>query len=161
MSDGLRQLIKESIRLELNVSKIYLGFHHRFTEDADFWWKMAIEEESHAALLASGEKYFLHSKMFPLELICTSLDTLADLNRELECLIQSESKFPSSKSEAFNLAIRLEKSAGEIHFQHAMRELPQPSEPIKLFRILNNSDMDHADRIRSYIREKRIDVAAH
>lgn len=159
MSDDLRQLIEESTRMELNVAKVYLSFHHRFTEDANFWWKIAIEEENHAALLLSGEQYFLDAGMFPVELVETSLATLKNLNRELESIIRYEEESPLSRAAAFNLALKLEESAGEIHFQHAMHETEHPSEAIKLFQSLNEADVDHADRIRGYMHRKGIGEA--
>ena len=156
MSDDLQQLIEEATRMEIDVAKIYLGFHHRFHEDADFWWKLAIEEEDHAALLLSGKQYFLDVGMFPPELVDNSLATLKNLNRELECIIRYEEESPLSRVAAFNLAIKLEESAGEVHFQHAMHETEHPSEALKLFQSLNEADVDHADRIRNYMRQKGI-----
>lgn len=161
MSDDLQQLIEESIRMELYVAKVYLGFHHRFHEDANFWWKIAIEEENHAALLLSGGKYFLDAGMFPAELVETSLATLKNLNKELECIIRYEEESPLTRSAAFNLAIKLEESAGEIHYQHAMHETEHPSEAIKLFQGLNEADVNHAERILNYMRRNSIEVTCH
>ena len=156
MSDDLRQLIEEAARMELNMAKVYLSFHHRFPEDANFWWKLAIEEENHTALLRSGEQYFLDVGMFPSELVDTSLATLKNLNSKLESIISYEEESPLSRAAAFNLAIKLEESAGELHFQHAMHETEHPSEAVKLFQSLNAADVDHADRIRNYMRRKGI-----
>lgn len=161
MSDDLRQMIEEATRLEINVAKVYLSFHHRFPEDANFWWKIAIEEENHAALLLSGEQYFLDAGMFPVELVDTSLATLINLNNELERILRHESEDPPARAAAFNLAIMLEESAGEVHFQHAMHETEHPSEAIKLFQSLNEADVDHADRIRNYMRQKGIGMTRH
>lgn len=157
MHDDLRQLIEEATRMEIDVAKVYLSFHHRFHEDADFWWKLAIEEEDHAALLLSGKQYFLDVGMFPHELVDNSLATLKNLNRELEYIIKYEEEHPLSRAAAFNLAIKLEESAGEMHFQHAMHETEHPSEALKLFQSLNEADVDHAARIRNYMRQNAID----
>lgn len=159
MNDDLRQLIEESIQFELNVAEVYFSFHNRFLEDADFWWKLVIEEKNHAALLVSGKKYFLDAGLFPDGLVDTSLTTLKRLNGELERVIRHEKESPMSRAAAFNLAIRVEESAGEIHFQHTMHETEHPSEAIKLFQSLNEADMDHADRIRNYMRQKNINEA--
>ncbi|MDD2657906.1 MAG: hypothetical protein PHD04_04625 [Candidatus Pacebacteria bacterium] len=159
MSNDLRQLIKESIRFELNVAEVYFGFHHRFSEDSNFWWKLLIEEKNHAALLMSGKEYFLDAGMFPSELVGSSLATLKNLNGELERLIGQEKESPMSRSAAFNLAIDLEDSAGEIDFQHAMHETGRHSKAIGLFQSLNEFNLDHADRIRSYMRQNGIDGA--
>lgn len=155
-NEVLRQLIEESIRLELNVAEIYLGFHHRFHGDADFWQQLVIEEKNHAALLRNGMQHFLDTRIFPGELACASLESLVNVNHELEHILKQEKEAPMPREAAFNLALKLEQSAGEIHFQHAMQETETPSEAIKLFRNLNGDDRDHADRIRSYMRQKGI-----
>lgn len=156
MCDDLRQLIEEATWLELNVAEIYFSFHHRFIEDANFWWKLVIEEKNHAALLVSGKQYFLDAGLFPKELVGASLATMKNLNNELERIIRQEKESPLPRNAAFNLAIKLEESVGEVHFQHAMHETEHPSDAIKLFQSLNEADLDHADRIRSYMRQKSI-----
>lgn len=157
MSEDLLQLIEEATRLELNVAEVYLGFHHRFREDADFWWKLVIEEKNHASLLMNGKQYFLKAGMFPAELVGNSLDALVNANHELERIIRQEKEAPLSRRAAFNLAVRLEELAGEIHFQHAMREKENPPEALRLFQELNEDDMNHASRIRNYMRKNGID----
>lgn len=155
----LRQLIEESIRLELNVAEVYLGFHHRFHEDADFWWQLVIEEKRHAALLRNGMQHFLDTRIFPGELACASLESLVNVNHELERILKQEKEAPMPREAAFNLAIKLEQSAGEIHFQHAMQETESPSEAIHLFSGLNGDDRDHTDKIRNYMRREGIEEA--
>ena len=51
MYESLPQLLEESIKLELNVSKLYGIFSSAFPEDADFWKKLSLEEENHAVLI--------------------------------------------------------------------------------------------------------------
>ena len=156
MSEDLRQLIDEAIKMELNVAEVYIGFHHRFREDAAFWWKLAIEEENHAGLLESGEQYFLDAGMFPGELVDTSLNALVNANHELERMLIQEREAPMSRESAFNHAIKLEELAEEIHFQHAMQEKRNSSESLKVFQSLNAGDKDHADRIRNYMHQNGI-----
>jgi len=157
MSEDLRQMIEEAIKLELNVAEIYLSFHHRFPEDAGFWWKIAIEEKNHAALLRNGKQFFLDAGMFPDELVGNSLAALIDANNDLKNILRQEKEAPPSRDVALNLALKLEELAGEIHFQHAMHETGQLSESIKLFQSLNEDDRDHADRIRNYMRQHGIE----
>ena len=159
MSENLLQLIEEATLLELNVAEIYLSFHHRFPEDASFWWKLAIEEKNHAALLRNGKQYFLSAGMFPEELVCNSLEAITNANKELKNILRQEEDAPPSRAVAFNLAMKLEELAGEIHFQHAMQQVKHPSEAIKLFQSLNEDDKDHADRIRNYMRQHGIEEA--
>ena len=157
MNENMLQLIEEAIKLELNVAEIYLGFHHRFPEDANFWWKLVLEEKNHAGLLKNGKQFLLDAGMFPSELVATSLDAIVNENHELERILLQEKETPLSRASAFNLAVKLEESAWEIHFHHAMRERRNTSEGLKLFQNLNADDKDHADRIRNYMRQNGID----
>ena len=157
MSENLRQLIDEAIQLELNVADIYLSFHHRFPEDAGFWWKIAIEEKNHAALLRNGKQFFLDAGMFPEELVGDSLKSLISANNDMKSILMQEKEAPPSRAAALNLALKLEELAGEIHFQHAMQQTKHPSEAILLFQSLNEEDKDHADRIRNYMRMNGIE----
>ena len=58
-----------------------------------------------------------------------------------------------SREIAFSLALKTEMSAGEIHFQSAMKK-DTDSKALKLFQKLNQDDKDHAKRIRAYMKEK-------
>lgn len=153
---NLRRLIEEAIKLELNMAKAYLSFHHRFAEDASFWGQIATEERNHAALLKIGEQYFLDAGMFPSELLDTSLESLIKANTKLESTLMRERDSPLSRASAFNFALKFEESAGEIHFQHAMQNAEHSSEAIKILQCLNEADKDHANRIRSYMRQNGI-----
>ena len=158
MNEGnLRQLIDEAIKLELNVAEIYLSFHHRFPEDAGFWWKIAIEEKNHAALLRNGKQFFLDAGMFPDDIVGDSLEALIKANNDLGSIIRQEKEAPPSRGVALNLALKLEELAGEIHFQHAMQQAKHPSEAIKLFQSLNEDDKNHAARIRDHMRQNGIE----
>lgn len=162
MNKSLRRLVEEAIKLEFNVAEVYLSFHHRFPEDASFWWDMAREEKNHASLLRSGEQFFLDIGLFPSEIVGASLEALVKLNCELKCILKQERESPPlGRAFAFNLAVKLEESAGEIHFQQAMQEAEHPSEAIKLFQSLNEDNKDHAERMRSYMRQKGIGVICH
>jgi len=84
------------------------------------------------------------------------LETMKNQNIELESTIKNKEGYSLPRAAAFNLAPELEESAGEIYFQHAMHETEHPSGATKLFQRLKGADMDHADRIRSYVRHKGI-----
>ena len=51
MNKELKQIIDESVQLELNVTKLYKIFNQAFQEDANFWWTLSEEEENHANLI--------------------------------------------------------------------------------------------------------------
>ena len=151
----LRKLLDEAIRLELHVSDLYVLFHTLFPDDAAFWWKLSLEEKNHAALLKSGREHFLPVGQFPVELIDVTLETLVARNQELRETCSGFAATPPSRADAFRFAFALETSAGELHFQHAMEELPR-TQAMKIFQALNNEDRDHAERIRRYMEEHGI-----
>ena len=47
---NVKELIDQSIQLELLVSKLYFIFYESYSEDAAFWWKLVEEEKNHAAI---------------------------------------------------------------------------------------------------------------
>ncbi len=155
MNKKLSQLIDETIKLELNIADIYMVFYNTFPEDSDFWWQMNLEEKSHASLIKSGKDTFLDQ--FLSKLLAPSLQKLCDTNKKLNSLLKEYKKNPPSRETAFNVAMNIEHSTGELHFQLAM-EKPFASSIIKIFQDLNNDCKDHANRIRAYMREKGIEI---
>lgn len=152
MNNDLLSLAEEAIKIEKNVSNLYLIFHEAFAEDANFWWKLVIEEENHAALIKSGIEYFEDLGLFPKEILPNSLQELVDANKKLVSLIEEYSKQPPSRSKAFQVALETEKSAGEIHLLRAM-ESPAKSKIMKIFQKLNENDKYHIERIQAYMDE--------
>lgn len=147
--NDLIKLIDESIELELNVSKLYSLFHKLFPEHGDFWWTLSIEEKNHASLLLTGKQHFTSMGMVPENILATRLEILEVTNYELKFLIDKFSQTPPEEEDAFNLAIQIEESAGELHFQKFMNS--GSNNPLEeIFRNLNNDDRDHAKRIKRY-----------
>ena len=155
MKKKLSQLIDESIRLELNIADIYMVFYNTFPEDSDFWWKMTSEEKSHANLIKSGRDTFLDQ--FPPKLLAPSLQKLCNTNKKLISLLKEYKEKPPSRETAFNIALNIEQSTGELHFQLAM-EKSFTSSIMKIFQELNNGYKDHANRIRTYMSDKGIEI---
>ena len=155
MENDFISLIDESIKLELNVSDLYLLFFKLFPEDSDFWWKLVLEEKNHAALIRSGKEYFEPLKKFPRDLLANSLQKVKDTNRNLKSMIKKLESAAPLRQEAFNIALKLETSAGELHFQNFMNK----EESLKIddiFKQLNKDDKDHAMRISSYMEKHDI-----
>ena len=158
MDKELSRILDESIQLELNVADLYLSFCHAFAEDKDFWSHLAEEEENHAALLRSGKLESLDEGHFPAKILTTNLDALSKVNKEIkELLKEHKQKPPSSRASAFEIAIEVEESTGEIDFSCFM-EQQADSPALKLFRRVDSEDRDHARRIRNYMREKGIGI---
>lgn len=150
-------LLDESIQLELNTAELYKIFHKTFSEDVEFWWRLYLEEENHAALIRSGKENFLPLGKFPLDLVSKSLEELKQANAALLTFIKTCRETPPSREEAFNIAIEVEESAGEIHFQEFM-ERKAKSNIDDIFQRLNKEDKDHAIRIRSYMEDQGIKI---
>ena len=155
MEEDLAPLIKESINLELNVAELYLVFYNLFSDDAAFWWKMTVEEENHAALLRSGKELYLPRNKFPRNLVHGLLQDLIDKNRELNALIEEYGRNPPSREEAFNIALSIENSAYELHFQKFMDKKPS-SRMEEIFQQLNQDDKNHAEKIIMYMKQHNI-----
>ena len=157
MNNKLLQLIDESIKLELNVADIYMIFYNTFPEDSEFWWNLILEEKNHADLIRSGKSTFLLPRQFPSELLVSSVQMLYKTNNGLVSLLKKYNKKPPSRESAFNIALDIEKSAGEIHFQLAMEKSPTSS-IMKIIQELNKDYKDHINRIRTYMSDKGIEI---
>lgn len=155
MSKELIRLKDEAIRLEESVSKLYLLFRDVFSEDADFWQQLAIEENNHAELIRSCVDLFMQVGLFPAEILPASRKNLQIASAKLETLQKQYAKEPPSREEALNVALETEQSAGEIHFQRLMEQRGD-SRVVDLFQKLNQDDKDHANRILAYMKEKGI-----
>jgi len=155
MDTKLSAVIDESINLELNVAALYNVFCRSFPEDVDFWWNLVIEENNHAALLKSIRDIFIPGDVLPAELISSSLRDLQNTNADLMKRIGQYKETPPSREEAFRVAVQLEQSAGEIHYQRFMKK-ESDSGVDRVFQRLNRDDKDHAERILSYMKENNI-----
>jgi ferritin len=157
MKEKLMQLIAESITLELSVADLYRIFQKAFPDDSAFWRKLALEEEHHASLIKDGRDFLLFRGEFPTELLAPKVKMLVEVNSKLASLLQEYSKNPPSRESAFNIALNVEQSAGEVHFQRAM-ENSSTSTIMRVFQILNKGDKDHARRIRTYMSDNGIEI---
>ena len=155
IEEQLSQIVEETIKLEQNVAELYNMFSDAFPEDFNFWKELFWEEKHHASLIDTGKNVLMSSGEFPRELLSDSLQVLVEANNKIRSLLkQCTDKMPS-RAEAFNIAISLEESAGEIHYQRTM-DNESSSEYIKMWQKLNEDDKDHALRIRKYMTTKDI-----
>ena len=157
LQEKLGLLFDEAIKLELNAAELYTIFNETFKEDSDFWWRLILEEKSHASLLESGKNNFAPRGFFPFELLSAPLEELTAANRDVEKLIGRYRKSPPTREEAFNVALLFEKFAGEVHFQKFM-EQDSDSKLTDMFKHLNRDDKDHEKRIISYMEKNRIRI---
>ena len=151
-TDKSVELIDEAIRLEENMAKAYSSFREIFTKgtDAGFWWKLAMEEQSHATLLQTEKQYGIPGGLFPVEVLGTTLESLQQVNKSVEYQLAQNQTLPPTRRDAFAFALQLETSAGECHFQAALEKEPT-NRALKLFQKLAKHDRDHAKRLRKYM----------
>jgi len=157
MDKELSRILDETIQLELNVADLYLSFAHAFSEDKDFWSHLAVEEKNHAALLRSGKLESLNKGQFPAKVLTTNLDALIRVNKEIKALVKKHQRKSPSRASAFEVAIKVEESTGEIDFSCFMEQMAD-SLASQLFSRVNSEDRDHARRLRNYMREKGIGI---
>ena len=93
-------------------------------------------------------------EFFPDNLLSTDLQSLIDTNARIAGLINTYSDTPPLKNDALQIALDLELAAGESHFQQFL-DSPTNSLSSTIFKQLNPEDCDHAERIRSYMKENR------
>jgi ferritin len=149
------QVFEEMIRLELAMSDLYLQFYNLSSQDADFWWTLALEEKNHASLIRSVRltQDILDSPM--IESLGASLEELQKSNNEIGACLEKFISNPPGREEAFNLALKFEQSAGEAHFQKFMSQKKE-NQVALLLQKLNGDDKDHAKRILTYMNEHGI-----
>ena len=155
MPEHIQKHLDESIQLELNLAKLYTIFNDCFSDDEDFWWDLAMEEQSHATLLQQEKKQPQQKEFFPENLLAKDLQSLIDTNTRIAELISAWSTTPPSRAEAFKTAYDLEMAAGESHFQQFL-DSPTNSYSSNIFKQLNQEDRDHAARILQYMQENKI-----
>lgn len=147
--------LDESIKLELNLAKLYTVLNDLFPGDEEFWWQLAMEERGHASLLQQEKKQPQPTEFFPENLLAGDLQALVDANARILDLVERYTKNAPSREDAFKTAIELELAAGEAHFQEFL-DTPSPSPAVMIFKQLNQEDRDHADRIKAYMQENGI-----
>jgi len=155
MTNMISEHLDESIKLELNLAKLYTVLNDLFPDDEDFWWQLAMEERGHAALLQQEKKQPQPLEFFPENLLAGDLEALRQTNSRIMGLIEQYTKTTPSRKEAFATALELELAAGESHFQNFL-DTPSPSPSVEIFKQLNQEDRDHAERIKAYMRENGI-----
>jgi len=157
MNDKLSSLLNSSILLELNVGRLYRLFHNTFPEHKKFWWQLHLEEENHASLIRAIKEHFEPIGKAPDDLLSSNLQKLQDSNATIISLIDRYTETAPSAEEAFNVALKLELTAGEIHYQDFM-DKDQSSILNKIFQKLNQDDKNHVARLCAYMEHTNIAI---
>ncbi len=149
------ELLKASIKLELQIADIYKLYYDLFPDDQEFWWRLVIEEEGHAALLRSGKEHYLPANSFPEKILSPSISKVLNANNMVNDYIVKIKTDPPSREEAFSTAYYLEHSVGELSYQAFMEKLPE-TKLESIFQKLNVDSKNHADRVFDYMKNHDI-----
>jgi len=134
------------IELEQNASRLYLTFCNLIQEDYEFWWKLANEEMNHAALLKTGLEF---AKLGELPNISTNdINDVKELNKQFDDIIEEFKKNPN-RHRSFEIALEIESSAGESHYQEFM-DTKSDNLIVQILQKLNKEDDNHYNRIKDY-----------
>jgi len=137
------------IELELNASRLYLTFCNLIEEDYHFWWRLSNEEMNHAALLKTAIEF---AKLNDLPYIITeNINEVKELNNQFDNIIEDFKKNPN-RQKAFEIALEIESSAGESHYQEFM-DINSDNKIVQILQQLNKEDEHHFDRIKKYYGE--------
>ena len=153
----MREILDTSINLELRIADIYKIHYDLFEEDKEFWWKLVIEEESHAALLRSGKEHYLPANSFPEKILSPSINRLLMSDKLTEEYMGKLKLGLVSREIALNTAYHFENMVGELNFQIFM--IKNTDEKLeRIFQVLNQDSVDHAQRILNYMSRNGIPV---
>ena len=140
------EYISALIELEQNASRLYLTFSSLIQEDYNFWWRLANEEMNHAALLKTSIEF---AKLNELPHITTDdLDEVKKLNKQFDGIIEDFRKNPN-RQRSFEIALEIENSAGESHYQEFM-DVKSDNKVVQILQQLNKEDDNHYNRIKKY-----------
>lgn len=115
------------------------------------------EEKNHAALINSCSHAVAKAGNFLLEMLPPSAQSVHALNMKIAENIKKHKDNLPLREVAFNIALKIEQSAGESHFQEFMAKTPG-AKIYKMFQRLNGEDKDHAIRLSSYMELHNINV---
>ena len=149
MDKEKRQLIVQLINLETKIGRLYNLFAESMPADTTFWKKLAHEEERHASLLKTHEDYFIDVPEFSNTLFASSIETIRKLNTHIDSLIANLDVVSINRKKALTIALQLETSAGEWHFEQTKKNAK--GIPGEVFRNLATADDDHARRISLFL----------
>lgn len=141
-----------SIALELAVAQLYERVSATFEQHRDFFWRLYIEEQNHAALLKSLRETFAHVNVTATGLLdpdLLELQTTVDAIRTFTARLSVD---PPPIGAIVRFALSLERGAGEEHYQHYMSVDPA-TPPHQIFQRLNGDDKDHASRLERLLGE--------
>jgi rubrerythrin len=141
----IKEYLMEAINLELNMSKLYLKFSNINNTDYIFWYSLSVEEGGHAAILKNILSA-IDMIEYNFNITDIELNDLKNTNDNIDVILSNT----YNRYDAFNIAMSLENSAGEIHYQKLI-DSNIDDKIMKVFLKLNKDDNEHANRILDYM----------
>jgi rubrerythrin len=145
-------IVRSMILLERKVGLLYSLFEKKYPQDCAFWKQLVVEEVNHAGLLETLLEYIIDSKDIHKILLEVDEDSVLAINDKLENIIATFNDTAFSRENALLVALQIEQSAGEAHFQR-VSAATDASVPVSIFQSLVGDDRDHANRINKYIHD--------
>ena len=108
----IKEYLIEAVNLELNMSKLYLKFSNINNTDYIFWYSLSIEEGGHVAILKNILSA-IDMINYDFNITEIELDELKQTNNKINDMLSHT----FNRVDAFDTAISLENTAGEIHYQ--------------------------------------------
>ena len=136
------------IELELNVRDIYRVFAENNDEDYIFWIQLSNEEDNHATLLRTCIE-FINSDLDVSNMIPDDIDNIIEVNKKL-LIIKQEYLNTLGRELSFQIAMNIETSASESHYQDVMTDENSENKILNIIQKLNREDINHYCRIRKY-----------
>lgn len=156
--DSIDQLMGASKKLEMGIAELYSLFSQALPQDREFWEQLSFEEKNHAALITSIQETFVPlGKDFPTEILAWSRNEVDKANKIVTDCLSTFTESAPDREKIFNLALELELSAGEIHFQCFMKK-PPTTMLEEMFQQLNMEDKDHSLRLHAYMKKHGIPI---
>ncbi len=152
--DNTLKYLDEAVQNELNVSELYKMFYEYYPEDYNFWWTLSIEEQKHASLLNSGKEFHKIGNV-DFEMSDSDITVLVELNEGFQTIVEDFKKNPSRRY-AFDIALAMESTVMEMHYENFMNTHKKNDQISKVLQKLNHDDIDHANRIKRYMSENNI-----
>ena len=153
MKIDLDKHINEAIKLEIKMYKLYTFFQETFIEDSVFWRELAKEEQNHIVMLRKIKPFLPYDPDFSNEFFSQNIESIIKANNKVNSLIKKV-KQNANRNMAFKIAVEIENSASELHYQIIANKEPTSKLAI-LFQRLNLDDNDHAKRIENYFQGKK------
>lgn len=158
--DGIDQLMNSSEKLERGIAELYSLFSKLLPEDREFWEQLSFEEKNHADLITSIQETFgigFCYEDFPTSLVAESWQEIEKANKVVTGYLAAFQEQLPEREQVFNIALELERAAGELHFQSFMKKSPANILE-EMFQQLNLKDKDHALRLHSYMKTHGVTI---